>query len=260
MARKTLTRTDEQTLIHTTNGVDTMTEAVYVKELKPYDKPLPNGFNAELAEDVYQLISTYQSLWDQNVWRRDLSGAMGHEWATMLELNGRGDADTLQRELGELRTFQQDMTNPTCGTAMCLAGWVGEMTGADWVIDAKVLRRDKLRVSPEERISHMSSVLVPKAEWGGWLSEQGVKAELWPSSGGALAQHLAARGFSKDKHVIIMVSEYAAFRLGITPKVYDAAPLFDGSNSLSDIRQIIDGHIANGADHWADPAEVSADV
>src|SRR5690348_14370453 len=70
--RKSIETTEQGRIIHTTNGVDTRTHAVYVKEIKPYDSPLDNGFNLELASDVIEQIKRTPLLWNQGTWRTDL--------------------------------------------------------------------------------------------------------------------------------------------------------------------------------------------
>src|SRR5689334_6063345 len=139
----------EDGLIHTTNGVDTITYPVYVKELGPLT-PRADGWNEALAEAVYAWIEGHRALWNQNVWRNVVPLTESTDlWDTHTILlsdvessyeddEARPRVQEIQREIKAAMATaatMQDGEVGSCGTTMCLAGWVAEFAGADWVLD-----------------------------------------------------------------------------------------------------------------------------
>lgn len=254
MARKALV----DGKIQTENGVTTITEPFYVRELKDFT-PREDGYNQELAEEVYRLISTYQALWSQNTWRtefyleRDEDGDL--EWDEYVDdISDRRfiDAEELQRQLDEMLVqAQKDSTAPTCGTAMCFAGWVGEITGADWVIDHQAIRKGgaEAQIPKSERAYFEDKVLVRKEDWT-FLGEL-TGGSIWRESMTEPVQrHLSSRGFAKETHYIVPVDLYARKALGVGSmqwRLYGDMPvLFEGNNQLRDIRYVLDRYAEDG--------------
>lgn len=252
MARKTI----EGDQIHTTNGVDTLTAAVYVRELRTFE-PLPNGFNRDLATYVVDWIEANQALWDQHSWRvlfeldKEEIEYRDRVW---LDRKAKDKAnpqelDSIQAALTRLAKNVDATENPTCGTAMCLAGWVGELTGADWVIDRKILTQSKTILSESLRQRMAEMVVVP-----GRTRQHGEEVDYWYEqvqvgrvNDKLLNQHLASRGFTPQTHHMVHVKDYAAMQLGISKNTITAMPvLFEGTNTIEDLRAVIDWHTEHG--------------
>lgn len=239
-------------VIHTSNGVDTVTNAVYLRQLREYT-PREDGYNLELAEDVYALISDNQALWEQGTWRQILQNEEEMEtYADEIESDGRGDLHTLQQQINQMAAFKQDTENPTCGTAMCFAGWVAELSGADWVIDASAMRRKGVDLRPSE-IAAWSSVLFVSHKEVEELTrgDEDVYDRVREIEDGTftmdsmdknLRVFSKERGFTAETHRTMSAEAYASLKLGIlnNPDLDIRDELFGGSNRLKDIREILD--------------------
>lgn len=214
--QRTLHVSGKARTIHTTNGVDTTTAAVYLRNLKPYDHPLPNGFNAELGDEMWFQIVSVPLLWEQGSWR------------DVFYLNDV----SLPVETAIREAVNAPKKDARCGTAMCAAGWVGELGGADWVADNAALQAGDTAMA--------EAVLVLKQDWQSWCEKIGWDGSTDLRIAGlspGRAQRLASRGFTDRSHVIVSVSRYALMRLGLRD---DYVGLFGGSNSLARIRACLD--------------------
>jgi hypothetical protein len=249
--QKELEITDDGFVIHTQNGVDTRTAAMYVRELKEYT-PLKNGFNLELAEAVLEQIKRTPLLWDQGSWRTKLFYSMGWSedahWTFVPETARSLFAETREQisrpTVGDLKEQLSEYVDPntTCGTAMCFAGWVAELTGADHVVDSKMLaelnaydgsvRREALVGLADE---YMDYLLIPrqKAEehgFGRWGYDE-IKDVLSKEQ----RRILKERGFRNKTHVMVSISTYAATMLGFIAQ----PPLFNAGNSYGRLQQYV---------------------
>lgn len=219
--KKSIEKTDAGYTIRTVNGVDTKSGAIWVREIKEYE-PLENGFNLALANEVYELINTHQYLWDQDSWRR-------------LLFTSDLDAEE-KRELKSMLAFEADLTQPTCGTAMCFAGWVSELSGADYVSDAQMIEAAKSQ-SP-----YMEYILVRRDELNERWDTRAVTMDEY--LGGQALARAQERGFSDETHKLMAIEDYALMKLGLVDG--DWLELFSGSNDLEDIRSIIDDYADAG--------------
>lgn len=199
-------------------------------------EPLPNGFNAELANEVYKMIQDRQLLWDQGVWRS----------FTIL-----GDSDQpWRRDMAEMMG-DQDSTQYLCGTSMCFAGWVNEITRVDWVVDKRLVDLSSSQGStfvllPSEAdgidLSSVEDLVLMPKETSGY-TEQG-RLRTWDRLDFPVVKYLNRRGFSYDTHVVDTVQNAALQALGLTEG--DPLELFGGSKGLDEIRIIIDAYTAFG--------------
>lgn len=231
--KKTIKNVDGEPTVHTVNGVDTKTGALYVRKLKKY-APLENGFNLALANDIFELISTNQLLWDQGDWRHLV-------WESDLEPE---DAKTLRTML----SIDKDINEPACGTAMCFAGWVNEMTGADWVLD-RHSAKDYESIREENRGDRtIEFVLVNKTQRA-WFydSGQGWWGDLATYLSAPVLEKIGRRGFTPKTHWVTDTESFAVMQLGLVDG--DWLELFEGSNELSMIRKIIDTYAEHGPVH-----------
>ena len=231
--KKSIKRTSKGYAVHTVNGVNTKTGTVWTKQIREF-KPLDNGFNLELANHVFDIISENQELWDQSSWRRLV---LDWELVDDVEIDDDGKS---RKDILAMMAFERDLTNPICGTAMCFAGWVGEVTGADYVVDSKVLR--KTEDHDEITETELEYILVSKAALEGkpW---SGKRWHEWDFTH-EINKILKKRGFSAETHRLMPVSDYAEMMLGLEHG--DVLSLFDGSNNLEGIREIIDLYAKNG--------------
>lgn len=226
--KKTIETDGKTYTIHTVNGVDTRTGAVWVKEIREY-KPLENGFNLDLANTVYSHIERNEELWNQDAWRAFL----GPE---------EFDEDEA-KHIKSMLAFESDLTDPMCGTAMCFAGWVGELSGADWVIDGKAIKEDGFNHA-QHNVEQVL-ITVEQAEWFDEHYEAASEVNrLDVMLDYDVREKLARRGFLPDTHRLVQVSEYALYRLGLVHG--DWLGLFAGGNGLSDIRERLDTYARFG--------------
>ena len=238
MTNRTITTKDGMSGVETTNGIATWTASVFKLPMKAY-KPLDNCFNAELAQAVLEIIHTHRALWRQTSWR------------TLMFDPPTAEA---QRQVKALSAFEQDEKNPVCGTSMCFAGWVNELTHVDWVIDGEAIKKAQLDGS--------SSVLVKKDgmsvpgfvyDIGSWTDTILVRKspepppvsydKTWAYLPTTLKGCLATRGFTEATHDLCSVEYAARVALGLK---WDILELFRADNSMDDIEKIVAYYTANG--------------
>lgn len=252
------TITDDRTII-TENGVQTRTEALYAIPWLTDTTPLPNGFDRELAVHVANFIGSQRTpgrtngVWDQSVWRSiwwDITtdGVPSHT-------HNRKVIDTMQ----SLLQVDNDQAAERCGTTMCLAGWVSEVTAVDWVIDAGVMRlvkqgplyrqdvedwEDKLFVRLDWVDAHPQ-----RSRWSGTVNREWIDRDYEPMNE-VIAAAAADRGFTRETHAVMSVQGYAAARLGIVSyrNVIDPLGLFGGSNGYNGLLALIDVYSRWGVD------------
>jgi hypothetical protein len=138
---------------------------------------------------------------------------------------------------------QADYEHP-CGTAMCAAGWIGEVTGVDWVVDATMMSssartRDMLTNKAE-------FILVPKS-LGTKVPTLNGHGDYWGNLDGTIKEMLRLRGFTGSTHMLMTVSGWAEYQLGLVNG--DFLELFSGNNGLQDIRLLIDLYAEVGPAH-----------
>jgi len=260
--KKTIENTADGRIIHTTNGVDTRSTAVYVKQIKSYDKPLANGFNLELAQAVIDQIKATPLLWNQDVWRAPFDTTV-YEVGDYLpgevedprtidlfkEINGRKPV------LGDLQELLSDLSEPNakCGTAMCFAGWVAELTGANFVTDAAFLKirystasaagnPELAQIRESARLISDADILVTREEAKSYDLSFPMEGRYAP----AVLRILAARGFTPSTHRVVVIDDYAEIQLGLLDG--DGANLFSGTNSFSQVEQIVAHYAKEGPD------------
>lgn len=210
--------------IVTTNGVKTQTAAMYVTTLKDF-VPLPNGFNKALADEIVETIEWSKGrLWHQDHWRGFMTG-----WEVSDEM-----ADLLA-ELNPALVPDPKDDSERCGTTMCIAGWAGELTGADWVVD--------LVLGKKGYTAYDDFVFVRKDSLPEGFSTYSLTNE--PFRYDLYKERLAKRGFTQETHTTMMVGEYARFAMGIGR---DPLSLFDGDNAWWQVLGTIDAYTAFGAD------------
>ncbi|HEY5787679.1 MAG TPA: hypothetical protein VIT65_23185 [Microlunatus sp.] len=210
---RSITTIDGRPVLHTTNGVDTRTSPLYLKELKPY-RPDPNGFVTELADNIIDVVKSHPALHDQGSWRTAL-------WAE------RGDEG--YQDLQALLVVPAPKGEKACGTAMCIAGWAGELTGADWAVDADSIGKVG---------GHQESLITTQSWW-----DAKSPCDAYPASqldfsamNPLVRLSLVKRGFT-EQHLHTSVSIYACGELGLLHG--DWLGLFEGDNSIDDIEEII---------------------
>lgn len=236
--KTTIESTADGRIIHTTNGVDVRSAAVYVKELKEFT-PQPNGWNAELADHIYGIITAHPALWNQGAWREVF--VITDDPTANIGLHVRRKK-SLKDLFGSLRDFQTTVTDftpepepATCGTAMCVAGWVGEVTGVHWVSDLSLIKKS---VSSQ----HSDRVIVTKEfadNYPAIMASWSLGMFNIPTY-----KNLLERGFSTEKHVTVSVSSYALVQLGLIHG--DWLDLFAANNNQHKIRQIMDTYAEHG--------------
>ena len=221
--QRTLDVSGKSRTIHTVNGVDTKTAAVYLRDLKPYDKPLENGFNAELGEDMWHQLVTAPKLWDQGTWR---SAFHLDEVTTELTQAVRERVNAPKKET-------------KCGTVMCAAGWVDELAGADWVVDNLALQ------SGGNLNSYSELVLLPLADWKAWSSRWEISrdTQLIETLSAKHQDQLRERGFTDATHVIVSAMVYSLVRLGLQD---DYVGMYSANNGYPAIRAKLDAYIQFG--------------
>lgn len=205
--------------IVTTNGVTTKTAAVYVGSIKDYT-PLENGFNRALADEIVGIVESSQGrLWNQGHWR---------------EFFGQWDAPVDRDVLEALNPALVDPkdANERCGTTMCIAGWAGELTGADWVVD--------LTLGKAGWTSFDDWVLIRREDLA---TDGSMREDFGPFNNSNYAEPLKKRGFSRETHAAVLVSDYARHALGIGT---DPLMLFDGDNSWARVLGCIDAYTEYG--------------
>lgn len=226
--RKTIETINGSPVIHTVNGVDTRTGAVYVREV-PVTTPLPNGFNQELAELVFDRISMINAA----------AGGTSQTTGDFM-LNGwfQGDWRTALPNVGTVAATLGIDSAPACGTAMCFAGWVGELTAADWVADGTFLATRRMESY------WMDIILMTRDAAAQLVREVCFPVQTVESFYPSYKDMLRERGFTSQTHTGIRVSHYALWALGL--KHGDYLGLFDGGNSISTIRSLIDLYVEFG--------------
>jgi len=191
----------------------TWTASVYKEKMKTYE-PLSNGFNRELATAVLVRITARQKQWDQKQWRNIAMCRPADEWVKARMLKGLA--------------FEQTKRT-VCHTTMCFAGWVAELTHADWVVDGSLVKEAADRGTPQvvtvggDRVgvdAYAELVVVDKANF-----LHGSGFHNLPSS---LHQNLHDRGFSEDTHVVTSVPMVARAALGLNG--IDSGDLFFSSD------------------------------
>lgn len=206
----------------------------------PATKAGPNGFEEALATFVVDFLAKpdIAPLWDQGCWRAPVWVDVDHPEGTL----DRTMADTALSLFGTSAA-------PACGTAGCLAGWLGELSGVDWVLDRRDLadRRAATAHSP-----YLAYILLSRAALASLLGTV-VGSWVWHESlahvevyGWDDMKTLGARGFDPVTHVIVPVGTWAGLRLGITGLdansdwVDDPYALFSGNNDEKDVRRTIE--------------------
>lgn len=280
MKRTTTTRTTTKgrfTTLVTQNGVRTTTKPFYLKDYRDYT-PRSDGYNVELAEAMWEQIRFVPSLWSQGDWRRVIVDDQDmRRFANMqMENEVLEDTDTdeavahIQAELDKaIVQHVKDSTEPACGTAMCAAGWITELSGIDFVVDFEFARW--ARKQETELGSLAEYVLVPKAlvdernkdyrDLPGveYTSSFPISSTLgWAFSRGTSDHEkaeklLAKRGFTEETHVCVTLASWAIWQLGLRDTDGEV-PMFAGNNSMTTVRHHLDHYAVNGPwDH--DPEE-----
>ena len=244
--KKTIEHTDDGYVVHTVNGVDTRTSAFYVRQVPAFE-PLANGFDIDLAKHVLMQIDKTSTLWHQASWRTLVTP----------------DPDFEPQQYEELVTALQE-PEPKCGTAMCFAGWVGELSAANWVVDASLLKaahrtsestgfaRPNLLTASEQ--DEFVLVTVEEAEqWRTQFCDQALQNDVGglnsDTVGTWVYEQLEARGFTSDTHRIMHVSDYACVQLGL--KHGDIYQLFHPANGRADLERILKAY----AEHGVEPTQ-----
>jgi hypothetical protein len=195
--------------------------------------PLDNGFNLELAETVLKNIEAHQYMWNQGNWR-------GIEFFSSKEFG----SDDLFADIKALTTFEQGTF--ACGTAMCVAGWAGELSKVDWVVDADLIKKAAKQGNANMRIPE-SRYHLNLNSWADWVLvpiDQSVHAQIWDTLPPAIQRHLARRGFTEKTHKLAPISEWAAKLLGIGD---DPANMFRGGNTIEYINECVNFYAKYGA-------------
>jgi hypothetical protein len=228
--KKTVEQDGKTYTVRTVNGVNTITGLMWTREIVHFE-PLANGFNLGLANHVYDIISRNQALWDQDSWRRLISL---DDLAEHHDIGSKTEAKSL---LKSLAAFDVDVKAPACGTAMCFAGWIGEVSGADYVYDAAFIKANGATMNSEAGLDYIlvtrehPAVGMMKLALEDILSEQTLAI-------------LKSRGFTPETHVLTDVEHYAQAELGLLDG--DFRNLFGGGNDLKDIRWIIEEYAEHG--------------
>ena len=232
--KKTIETTEFGPVIHTVNGVDTRTTPVYARQALTFE-PLPNGFNQALAEHIIGIISPKSRpkagshLWEQASWRKLLDD---YGWDPAKE---RAIKSETKRIAGDTVAYDN-----RCQTAMCVAGWVGEMTLANWVVDA----RDLAGLDWADE-SDLSLVYVTHAEADAMDADMCGYNTVRRHGSYVLQRYRGTeRGFTDETHVPISVSTYALYQLGLHHG--DWLNLFGGGNTVADIKRIVGLYAEHG--------------
>lgn len=261
--KKTIETTDEGAVIHTVNGVDTKTGAIYVREIKTYT-PLENGFNLELAQDILAQIRRTPLLWNQDVWRITFDlDQYPTDYLPDAVKNGSGFYEEVMGRtpvLEDLKELLDDVYQPNakCGTAMCFAGWVAEMTAANFAIDGVLIKAKHVKLGREplaeqdqqererrELLNDLnyisdSDIFVTKEEAANYPLVMRFRGRYSPK----VTALLAERGFSDDTHAVVGIADYAKVQLGLGD--YDPAGLFHGYNTYGDLEKIVAAYAEYG--------------
>ena len=223
--------------IKTKNGKSTFTATIYDLPLKTYT-PLPNGFNLELAEEVFKIIENTQLLWDQDSWRNPV-------WMDP----GAPEYDEI---VEKIEAITADMKKPVCGATMCFAGWATECSRMDWVIDGgwfKLVNEQGTQLPQRVAINqYIDQVLIKQddpvyADLIECCGPDDGPPTLFEDMPAPLVTNLKKRGFSELTHASFSAGAVAKRLLGIGD---DKLGLFQASNDLEEIRRIIDFYAARG--------------
>lgn len=207
----------------------TWTASVYREPLKTYE-PLSNGFNKELATAVLDRITARQKQWDQRMWRNIAMRRPADGWVKARMLKGLA--------------FEQNNRTTVCHTTMCFAGWVAELTHADWVVDGSLVKEAAYRGTPQvvtvggHRVgvdAYAELVVVDKANFsrGSGFRNAALPSRFrnLPSS---LHQNLLDRGFSEGTHGVGSVPMVARAALGLNG--IESDNLFSSHRGLEGIK------------------------
>jgi len=243
MTTKTVTTNEHgYEVVQTSNGVATRTRLVTRHPHRTYT-PLPNGFNAELAQAVLAAIQDNELLWDQGAWR-DLALLRNPEVQPLLQTQPA--ASRYVDESGTVVPGLPELTT-SCGTVMCAAGWAVELTEGDWVIDAEMVE-DWARHQVDRNRAwrwaeyYSAMALAPKTLWAD--AHAMATIESMPLE---LRLQLAARGFSDATHVVVSAHFQALTVLGLADTaVPDVLELFSEDNDLPMLRRIVDIYTEHG--------------
>lgn len=246
--------------IQTTNGVNTTTTPFYLRDYKSY-VPREDGYNEELADALWAQISLTPELWDQGAWRRFFS--VDDTYALTESLGARGVYRSNEQVKDAMfKQLAQDVTDPTCGTAMCAAGWVGELTGADFVIDfdlARALRRANDGMMPDlgitgetiivpitllqerQEVERVSRESIDEKDWlpeVSWTSLDHLYFPFGPDLVEVAKRSLKKRGFTDATHGTVDTATWATWQLGLRDNEGSAeVDMFNAGNSLDDIEE-----------------------
>ena len=238
--KRIITTQDGQPVVITENGVSTITSIVMKLKTQPALKTYNtvdehSGVNKELLTDVLAEIHANREWWQQGSWRTFTEDPLD-QW----ELGERAreredlkDPETLQAFIASSVAYNPDETEPACGTAMCFAGWVGELTRVDWVVDAATIRQARKDVVD---IRAWDDCVLTRREENPREPAEWLYIRMDTFSGRWLDRILRERGFTPKTHRIRTISTYAAETLGIGS---DPLDLFDGDNSLERVEQIV---------------------
>jgi hypothetical protein len=260
--------------IATSNGVKTTTRPFYLHDLPTY-VPNADGYNQQLAEQMWEVISATPELWDQDSWRSFFAATDGALLGRVDWLNER-DVETTTAKVRSALVEQlaQDTVNPKCGTAMCAAGWVSELTGADFVVDYTMSIAFINKFGRDTSASGLSTslseyILVPRAmvderlqavyasrgtdDYGHRLPdlpvidiEKLVDYHLTTEQADVAWTQLRKRGFSSETHQLVNIANWAIWQLGLRGVSSEVVPMFSGGNRLEHIRVYLDCYAIHG--------------
>lgn len=229
MPTRTITHDELGELVTTTNGKETVTRSVMKVSAPAFDWRTTydpdSGVNKAMLDFVLECIADHRKWWNQGVWRNFAS-----VWLT-----GQERAQAPLASLVDLGIEAE----PACGTAMCTAGWVAEITRPDWVIDAATWRRLK-KVRMNGIISVYEDDLMVRYDDPFWpeLTKPRPGSPTWEDAmDSVLVDALKQRGFAGDTHVAVTIPTYARRVLGIGDDLLD---LFDGDNSYERVKAIME--------------------
>mgnify|MGYP001791606731 FL=1 len=248
MSIKTIAKRARGYIITTKNGAKTTTGSFYTRTLKTYT-PLENGFNKELADDVLNIISENEALWNQGEWRKVFDLKAGDDYLD----NQWMSPQQVQAQVSSMIAFDADKTAPTCGTAMCFAGWVAELTGADFVIDADAIKAyTKGKLQKRVVDYYANNLLIARPDPADPVINSNYHLTTdWQSNNNVpddLAKMLVKRGFTPATHYIGDIGDYASVALGRI----QGSPLFQESNSIENIEKIVNTHVEHGPRYYYD--------
>lgn len=216
MAQTQIKQTEAGEVIETTNGITTVTAAMMKVARREYPNFDPrSGVNVELLRAVVENLTAHKEWWDQGSWR------------TVLE--------PYEQTIGQLDSLPSVVAyvdvEPSCGTALCFAGWATEITPTDFVVDATWALAARTDPDLEYWADKLESYVLVRADQVHDFTE----FENWDDVIGGdskVEEMLRKRGFTSDTHVLVEISEVAQARLGIPGDPFD---LFGGSNSFEQV-------------------------